>query len=79
MKVKVSKTVKILYGRQWRKEIKSLIEAARAGSRRKTFGCCTTGCMLMIDITGDKKGVTVTARPDFLPELEECELDVENP
>jgi hypothetical protein len=74
MKVKVSKTVKMLYGRQWRKEIKSLIEAALAGSEGKTLECRTIGCTLMIDIIGTKKGVTVTACPDLLPELEECEL-----
>lgn len=77
MKVKVSKTVKMLFGRNWRKEVGYQVAAALAGSEGKT-GECITCCDITVNIAISKRGVTVTAKPEFLPVLEECELRVEN-
>jgi hypothetical protein len=76
MKAKVSKTVRMLLGRKWRKEVERLIGDALLGSKRKTVNCATL-CYITIYVAVSKKGVTVTAWPDLLPELEECELRVE--
>ena len=73
MKIAVSKSVRLLCGRGWRKEIKGLIEDSLLGSGRKTVEC-STACFVRIDIRGNKKHVKVTASPDFSPELEEYEL-----
>ena len=41
-------------------------------------GECFTRCYIKVNIALSEKGATVTAQPEFLPELEECELRVEN-
>jgi hypothetical protein len=77
MRVTVSKTVRMLYGTKWRKRVRHLVRAALAGSEGVT-GECFTCRYIKVNIALSKKGVTITAQPDFLPELEECELRVEN-
>jgi hypothetical protein len=76
MRAKVSKTVKTLYGMNWRKKVRHLVRSALGGSEGVT-GECFTRCCIKVNITLSKEGATVTAQPDFLPELEECELRVE--
>lgn len=76
MKVRVSKTVKKVFGRCWKKEVSLLIESALSAqemSKGKEAQFATVAQM-SIDIRLTKKGATVTARPDFLPELDECEI-----
>jgi hypothetical protein len=41
-------------------------------------GECFTRRYIKVNIALSEKGATVTAQPEFLPELEECELRVEN-
>jgi len=77
MKVKVSKTVRILYGRNWRKKIRSLVKSALAGSEGVT-GECFTSCFIKVNIALSTDGATVTAQPDFLPDLVDCEIQVES-
>ncbi len=77
MKIQVSKTIKMLYGRRWRKEVGCLVEAALTGSNRKTANCFTCS-FITINIVVSRKGAMVTAQPDFLPELDECDLQIES-
>jgi hypothetical protein len=73
MKVRVSRTVKAAFGKSWKKEVAILLEAAQAASEGKTASFIAPAT-IQIHFTVSKKGATVTADPDFLPELEECEL-----
>ena len=70
MRVTVSKTVKTLYGTKWRKGVRHLGRAALAGSEGVT-GECFTRRYIKVNIALSEKGTTVTAQPEFLPELEE--------
>ena len=78
MKVRVSKTVKAVYGKQWKKEVALLLDSALTG-QAMADGEATdfvTSVTMWIDFKVGKKGATVTARPDILPELDECEIRV---
>ena len=79
MKVKVSRTVKAAFGKTWKKQVACLIEdaqAAQAASEGKAAEFIAAAEM-SIHIKVTKKGAMVTARPDFLPELDECEVRVQ--
>ena len=78
MRVRVSKTVKAAFGRKWKKEVTYLIEAAVLAwddSEGKATSFISPAQM-SIRIKVNKKGATVTARPDFLPKLDECEIQL---
>jgi hypothetical protein len=53
-----------------------LIEDAQAASEGKAAEFVAAAEM-SIHIKVSKKGAMVTARPDFLPELDECEIRVQ--
>jgi hypothetical protein len=76
MKVKVSRTVKAAFGKTWKKQVACLIEDAQAASEGKAAEFVAAAEM-SIHIKVSKKGAMVTARPDFLPELDECEIRVQ--
>jgi hypothetical protein len=40
-------------------------------------GECFTRCRIKVNIALSTNGAKVTAQPDFLPELEECDIRVE--
>jgi hypothetical protein len=60
MRAKVSKTVKTLYGMNWRKKVRNLVRAALGGSEGAT-GECFTPCYITVNIALSKEGATVTA------------------
>lgn len=78
VKVKVSTGVKAVCGRMWPEEVASLIEETidilRICGRKYGENDCFI--QLPVVVTVNKKGITVASRPDFLAELEECELRV---
>jgi len=76
MKVRVSRTVKALFGKRWKQELKNLLEAGCTASEGKAGEFLTVATM-QIHFAISKKGATVWADPDFLPKLEECELQLE--
>jgi hypothetical protein len=76
MKVRVSETVKKAFGKCWKRDVSLLIESALSAremsdGKEAEFAALAE---ISIDITLTKEGATVTARPDFLPELDECEI-----
>lgn len=78
MKVRVSETVKKVFGRCWKREVSLLIESALSAqemSKGKEAQFAAVAQM-SIDIKLTKKGATVTARPDFLPELDKCDIQL---
>jgi hypothetical protein len=74
MNVKVSRTVKTLYGRNWRKEVGYLIAAMLTAPGRKPKAAVTLA-QITITVEITKHGATVTATPDFLPDQEEYAMD----
>jgi len=80
MKIKVSKTVKKAFGKCWKQEVSLLVEAASL-AWEESNGKATSFLavvQMQIHIKLNKKGATVTAQPEFLPELEECEIRLED-
>jgi len=80
MKVKVSKTVKKAFGKCWKQEVSLLVEAASlVPDQSKGKGMSfISPAQMWINIKVGKRGATITAQPEFLPELEECEVRLED-
>ena len=79
MKVRVSETIKAAFGKKWKDEVAMLIQDAQiasshSGGRARSL---VAPAEMRIHIKLTKKGATVTAQPDFLPRLDECEIEVE--
>ena len=79
VKARVSMGVKVACGKTWQKEVASVIEETieilQACGRK--YGEQDDFIQLPVVVTVSKKGITVASQPDFLPDLEECEIRVE--
>ncbi len=79
IKAKVSMGVKVACGKTWQEEVASVIEETieilQACGRK--YGEQDDFIRLPVVVTVSKKGITVASQPDFLPDLVDCEIQVD--